>query len=246
MGRLVIISGPSCVGKSPLHSALVKFYPELAGNMKTLVLYNSRAPRPAERDGVDYHFRKEDEVLALREREGFSAFEVRGDIQALDHSELALDLAVGDVIFEGNPFVGRALLDVDLPEGVQRISLFVSPLSKEELLFLSAPERNVSLPGLVTDVMRRKLLRRTQKQRGVLSLKDLEEVERRASSAYSELKLAHEFGFVIPNHDGEDSENWSAFYYPLGDARRTLLSVAAWLRGEEPPAAERWEPDMLP
>jgi tRNA uridine 5-carbamoylmethylation protein Kti12 len=28
-GRLVILSGPSCVGKSPLAKALAKFYPEL-------------------------------------------------------------------------------------------------------------------------------------------------------------------------------------------------------------------------
>jgi len=40
-----------------------------------------------------------------------------------------------------------------------------------------------------------------------------------ASSAYDEVTEAHYFQYVIPNHDGEDSENWDAFYYPLGDAR---------------------------
>ena len=34
--------------------------------------------------------------------------------------------------------------------------------------------------------------------------------------------MAHHFQHVIVNHDGEDSENWNAFYFPLGDARRTL------------------------
>jgi len=27
MGRFVMLSGPSCVGKGPLHSALKRFYP---------------------------------------------------------------------------------------------------------------------------------------------------------------------------------------------------------------------------
>jgi guanylate kinase len=39
------------------------------------------------------------------------------------------------------------------------------------------------------------------------------------------MKDTHHFDFVIPNHDEEDSEYWNAFYYPIGDARNTLLSV---------------------
>jgi guanylate kinase len=41
-GRLVILSGPSCVGKSPLAKALAKFYPEIRKTLQPLVLYNSR------------------------------------------------------------------------------------------------------------------------------------------------------------------------------------------------------------
>ena len=93
--------------------------------------------------------------------------------------------------------------------------------------------------------MRRKLLRRTQRQRGILSLVDLEEVERRATSAYSELTLACHFDHVVPNHDGEDSENWDAFYHPVGDARRTLLAFAELLSGRVPAVAEKWEPGLL-
>ena len=57
MGRLVILSGPSCVGKGPLHAALKKFHPEIVARTPKFVLYDSRAPRPGEIDGVDYHFR---------------------------------------------------------------------------------------------------------------------------------------------------------------------------------------------
>jgi guanylate kinase len=51
---------------------------------------------------------------------------------------------------------------------------------------------------------------------------------------------------VIPNHDGEDSENWDAFYYPIGDARKALMAVVALLEGIVPPSVETWEEELLP
>ena len=66
MGRLVILSGPSCVGKGPLYAALRRFYPTWADRLDRLVLYDSRAPRPGETDGVDYHFRSRSFIEALR------------------------------------------------------------------------------------------------------------------------------------------------------------------------------------
>jgi guanylate kinase len=244
-GRLVILSGPSCAGKSPLDRALAKFHPELRKALQPLVLTNSRAARPGEMDGVDYHFRTREQVESLDEDDRYVVMDVRGDLQALDLQELSELLATGDVFFEGNPFVGRALQTHPALADVDRLSVFMSPLSRDEVLFLKAESR-VSLPDLVTDVMRRKLLRRTRRQKGELSLKDLENIERRASSAYCELQEAHCFQHVIPNHDGEDSENWDAFYYPLGDARRALLAFVSLLSGETPPGVETWEDDLIP
>ena len=56
MGKMIVLSGPSCIGKSPLDRALKKFFPELRNSWQSLVLYNSRDPRPGELDGEDYHF----------------------------------------------------------------------------------------------------------------------------------------------------------------------------------------------
>jgi guanylate kinase len=123
--------------------------------------------------------------------------------------------------------------------------VFISPLSSEEILDLTSAERNVSFPDFVTDVMRRKLLRRTRRQKGELSAKDLENIETRASSAYWELREAWHFDHVIPNHDGEDSEHWEAFYYPLGEARKTLMAFVALLEGKVPPGVEVWEEDLI-
>ena len=243
-GRLVVLSGPSCAGKSPLFRALARIHPDLHGRLRPVVLHNSRAPRPGERDGHDYHFRTREAVEALRADDGFVVMDVRGDLQALDLGALEALLAGGDALFEGNPFVGTALLRHPRLAGVPKLPLFLAPLSRAEILDLR--DRGADLKALVADVMRRKLLRRTRKQKGEMSLRDLENVEKRCGSAYRELRDAHLFERVIPCHDGEDSENWDAFYWPLGDAGRALRAVAAALRGEEPEGTERWEADLLP
>jgi guanylate kinase len=244
-GRLIILSGPSCAGKSPLGKALARLYPEHHAHLQKLVLYNSRTPRPGERDGVDYHFRPRQQIEALRADPRFAVHDVRGDLQALNLPDLADRLKCGDVFFEGNPFVGRFLLTPPLLAGVRRLSVFLAPLSREEILELKDSARRVSLPEFVADVIRHKLLRRTRRQKGELALPDLEDIEQRAGSAYKELKEACAFDYVIPNHDGEDSENWDAFYWPLGDARKALQAFVALLE-DRPAPAEKWEPDLLP
>ena len=102
-GRLVVLSGPSCVGKSPLFACSGKFYPELNKQLHKLVLFNSRDPRPGEIDGVDYHFRTQAQVEALRTDDRYVVLEVRTDLQALDVEELDSLLRRGDALFEGNP-----------------------------------------------------------------------------------------------------------------------------------------------
>jgi len=244
-GRLVILSGPSCVGKSPLTRALARLHPQISNGLAKLVLFNSRAPRPGEVDGEDYHFRTRSQIEAMQADLRYAVLDVRGDLQALDVEDLHALLERRDALFEGNPFVGRVLLTHPLLTSVHRLSIFMSPLSKDEVVYLKAPERNISLQSLVTDVMRRKLLRRTRRQKGELSLKDLENIETRASSAYSELKEAWRYQYVLPNHDGEDSDNWEAFYYPLGDARTSLQAFVAILQGTTPLGVEHWEDDLL-
>ena len=53
-----------------------------------------------------------------------------------------------------------------------------SGLAIREINFLKAQDGIDKLKDIVTDVMRCKLLRRTRKQKGNLSLKDLENIEK--------------------------------------------------------------------
>lgn len=245
-GRLVLLIGPSCVAKTPLYRALGKFYPELRARLEKLVMINGRSPRPGEVDGVDFHFRTRKHLESLRKDSRYAVLPVHHDLQALDIQQLEALLARGDAFYEGNSSVGRTLLEHPRLGKAQKLSVFLSPLSKEEILYFRAPERNVSLPDLLTDIQRRKLLRRTTRQKTNLSLKDLEDIEKRASDAYPELQDAWHFDYVIPNHDGEDSDNWEAFYHPIGDARKTLEAFAELLRGSVPGSAEKWDQKLVP
>ncbi len=242
---MVILSGPSCIGKSPLDKAISRLYPEVKKGMKNLVLYNSREPRPGETDGADYHFRSRHRIGKLDNNPDFVVMDVRGDLQALHVKELVTDLKKSPVFFEGNPFIGKVLLEHQKLRQIEKISVFISPLSKEEVREFIHTQGESFLQQVVKDMMQRKLLRRTRRQKKELSLSDLQNIERRAGSAYAEMKEAIHFDHVIPNHDGEDSENWDAFYLPVGDARKTLLAFMAVLRSDSHPAVEKWEPSLF-
>ena len=247
MSRFVILSGPSCVGKGPLYSALRKFYPDLAGRLKQVVLYNSRDPRPGEQEGVDYYFRSRAKIEELAKKSGFTSAIVRGDLQAIEAASIQAILDQGhDAFFEGNPFIPAKLRELSELQEIQTLRVFLSPLSQDEILFLKDPQQRTNLEKLLPDIMRRKLLRRTKRQKINLALKDLENIEKRVASAIVELREGWKFDYVIPNHDGEDSEHWDAFYYPIGDARKALLAFAALLQGEILPGVEKWEKDLIP
>jgi guanylate kinase len=242
-----MLSGPSCVGKGPLYSALRKFYPDLAGRLQQIVLYNSRDPRPGEREGVDYYFRPRAKIEELATKPGFTSAIVRGDLQAIEVASIRAILDQGqDAFFEGNPFIPAKLSELSELQEIPTLRIFLSPLSCDEILFLKDPQQRTHLEKLLPDIMRRKLLRRTKRQKTNPSLKDLENIEQRVASAMVELREAWKFDYVIPCHDGEDSEHWDAFYYPIADARKALLAFAALLRGETPPDVEKWEKDLVP
>jgi guanylate kinase len=245
MGRLVILSGPSCVGKGPLHKSLKIFFPEIAGRLKKVVLYDSRAPRPGEADGVDFHFRTREYIEQLRGRDNFLVTEVRGDLQALDLNYLRETIAAGNAFFEGNPIIGMKLMELTQRENVACLSVFLSPLSMAEIEDIRG-RGDIHLETMLRDMMRQKLLRRTKKQKGTLSPADLEDIERRAGSAYKEMKEAWRYDFVIPNGDGEDSENWDSPGYPAGDAKEALLCFAEILSGGSPAYARKWPQGLLP
>lgn len=242
---MVILTGPSCIGKSPLEKALTKVFPESRHTLHKLLLYNDRQPRPGEKDGIDYYFSTTEQLESYKNDPDFIFMNVRGDLQALDIRELIDILSKSHTLFEGNPYVAKAMIDHPKLNAFPKLSVFLSPLSREEILELKDPSKNIILPRLLADIMRRKQLRRKTKQKIEVSLNDLEDIERRVKSAYEELAMAWQFDYVIPNHDGEDSDNWEMFYWPIGDARKTLLAFNDLLDGKVPAIAEKWSKELL-
>jgi guanylate kinase len=219
----------------------------MAGRLQQIVLYNSRDPRPGEQEGVDYYFRSRAEIEALAKEPGFTSAIVRGDLQAIEIASIRAILDQGrDAFFEGNPFIPAKLSELAELKEIPTLKIFLAPLNEEEIVFFKDPQQRTNLEKLLPDIMRRKLLRRIKRQKTNPSLKDLENIEQRVASAIIELREAWKFDYVIPTHDGEDSEHWDAFYYPIADARKALLTFAALLQGETPPYAERWEKDLVP
>lgn len=71
-GIVLVLSGPSGVGKGTVIEKVKELYPELIHS----VSYTTRTPRPNERDGVEYNFIDE---------ENFNKMNSRGDILESDY-----------------------------------------------------------------------------------------------------------------------------------------------------------------
>lgn len=63
---MLILVGKSCTGKDAIKKYLVK------NDMKAVITYTTRPPRPGEKDGVTYHFVTKQEFLE-KEKQGFFA-----------------------------------------------------------------------------------------------------------------------------------------------------------------------------
>jgi guanylate kinase len=97
---LVIISGPSGVGKDTIIDAL-RALPR-SRDYHYVVTCTTRAPRPGEVDGVAYHFVSEERFLAMRDAgELLEANEVHGRWYGTPRAEVAAALTAGhDVILK--------------------------------------------------------------------------------------------------------------------------------------------------
>ena len=237
---LFILTGPSCVGKSPLVRALRHLHPDWFRTIHPLVLYTSRRPRTGERDGIDYHFRQRWELEMMQADEDCVCMDVREDYQVLDMRQLRQALETAPVLFEGNPYIAQVLQTDERLKGIQRRSIFLSPVSWEELMDIDAMPDAPPVKDVVAEIMRRKLIGRTEIQKGGLEEADLESIYLRSRSAWKELCMAHLFDHVVVNHDGEDSENWSNAPALTGEARLATRAVYDGFRGEANSRLEKW------
>ena len=234
--RLVILTGPSCAGKTPLASCMRLYYPAVMENLSPLVLYNSRDPRRCEEDGKDYHFRSAHEIQRLRPQKRYIVLEARGGLQAIDLYSLKSGLESSDMFYEGNTYSALKLLDYAATEMIPLCSVFLSPLSRDEVLRLGARDA----AAFVFTLMKEKLLRRHNRQNPDPDNIDMANINLRASEAFSEILLAWRFDFVLPNHVGEDRGTWDTGNFPAGEAGHVLRRFADMVSAGGSEGFEKW------
>jgi len=171
-GLLFIITAPSGAGKSSLIEALMNDDPRL----KLSVSYTTRAPRPGEADGREYHFVDEPTFIAMLERGEFlESAEVHGFRYGTSQA------VIRDALGRGEDLV----LEIDW-QGAQQvralqpgcIGVFILPPSVAEL------ERRMRARGQDSDAV----------------------IRRRLASAEEEISHAPEFDYVIINTDFETAK----------------------------------------
>jgi guanylate kinase len=126
-GALIVVSAPSGAGKTTLCHEVRQLVPDLFYS----VSYTTRAPRPGEVDGKDFHFVTDVEFLAMRDRDEFAEWaEVHGHRYGTPAKALEGALERGlDVILDIDTHGARQLRQ-RYPEAV---SIFIMAPSMKEL-----------------------------------------------------------------------------------------------------------------
>ena len=122
-GVLYIVSAPSGAGKTSLVKALLKTDPAI----RLSVSYTTRAPRPGETDGRDYHFVDRHRFeLMLAEGEFLEHAEVYGNFYGTSKGSITRDLNAGHDILLEIDWQGAAQVKRHFPEST---SIFILPPS---------------------------------------------------------------------------------------------------------------------
>jgi guanylate kinase len=122
-GNLFIISAPSGAGKTSMVSALLNSNRQIALSIS----YTTRARRPGETDGKEYHFVSRDKFLQMAQQGDFlESAEVYGNLYGTSQSWIEKQLASGRDILLEIDWQGAAQVRKLMP---QAISIFILPPS---------------------------------------------------------------------------------------------------------------------
>jgi len=166
-GSLFVVTAPSGAGKTSLTRALLQATPGL----RLSTSYTTRAPRPGEQNGREYHFVDEPTFLAMRDRGEFleNAL-VHGNRYGTSKKVIAETLERGQDLVLEIDWQGAAQVRRLIPDSVH---IFILPPS--------------------TAALKERLTKRAQDADAVIA--------QRLEAAREELRHCGEFDYVIMNQD---------------------------------------------
>lgn len=130
-GRLFIVSSPSGGGKTTLIRMTMERLAARGRACYFSVSHTTRAPRPGEEDGRDYHFVSRDEFERMIHDDAFLEWaEYAGNLYGTSRAEVEGRLERGVDVFLDIEVQGAAQVKGKIPEAVK---IFVYPPSYEEL-----------------------------------------------------------------------------------------------------------------
>ena len=172
-GRLFVISGPAGAGKTEIVRKLIEKHPDV----RLSVSCTTRAPRPGEVDGVNYHFVSEERFRALIEEGAFYEW-----AHVHQNHYGTLKSTVQRELDEGHDLI----LEIDVQGCLQAMAqddtvtgIFVCPPSRENL------ERRLRGRGTETE----------------------ESIRVRLNNVASEVATAYKYHYVIIHQDWSDVPN---------------------------------------
>lgn len=166
-GLLLIVSAPSGAGKTTLVRALLKADPAI----RLSISYTTRAPRPGEVNGKDYHFVGKEEFAGMLDRGEFlESAEVYGNFYGTSETWIEREIATGRDILLEIDWQGAAQVRKRFPEA---LSIFVLPPSLQAL--------------------RNRLTNRAQDNHEV--------IQKRLAAAAEDVSHGTEFDYIIINDD---------------------------------------------
>ncbi len=130
MGRLVVLVGPSAVGKSTVVRCVRERLPELVFSVSA----TTRAPRPGEVDGLDYRFVTRAEFDTMIEKgEMLEWADIHGGLQrsGTPAAPVRAALAAGKPVLVEVDLAGARSIRAAMPEA---LLVFLAPPSWEELV----------------------------------------------------------------------------------------------------------------
>lgn len=231
MSKLILLSGPSCVGKGPLVAALRYYHPDIrfgevavkksleSRNVKGDFKYRDHSElTSAQTEQIRAQLRPTDDIRDFypartilnwaSEPGNYIVGDCRGNAQAIRRVDIEAAAGSNHTVFSEVYYtLGQQFLSSPLMAGLSGVSVhsvFLSPISADDIAELT--NSGIDVNQYITQLMFHKQVVRARMLGKAVETKTFME---RAADAMNEISTMARFSRIIVNADGEGSHNWN-------------------------------------